>query len=81
LEIVFALVLESEQTKQILHVSGEDYLGILFWVGDLDRDNKPDFFLGAWIKENITESSLFLSSEAEKNNLVKKVALMTTVGC
>lgn len=81
LEIVFALILESEQTKQILHIAQEDYLGVLFWVGDLDRDEKPDFFLSPWIKENITDSSLFLSSEAEKNNLVKKVALMSTVGC
>ncbi len=81
LEIVFALILESERTKQILHVSGEDYLGTLFWVGDLDSDNKPDFYLSPWIKENVTESSLFLSSESEKNNLVGKVALMVTVGC
>jgi len=65
-EKVFALILESEQTKFFLHVSAEDYLGDLFWVGDLDRDDKPDFFLSPWIKENITESSLFLPSEAEK---------------
>jgi hypothetical protein len=81
MEILFALILESEQVKQILHVSSEDYLGTLFWVGDLDHDNKPDFFLSPWIKENITDSSLFVSSEAEKNNLVEKVASMTTVGC
>jgi hypothetical protein len=56
-------------------------LGTLFWVGDLDSDNKPDFYLSPWIKENVTESSLFLSSESEKNNLVGKVALMVTVGC
>lgn len=81
LEILFALILESEQTRQILHVSSDDYLGTLYWVGDFDRDKKPDFFLSPWIKENVSESSLFLSSEAEKNNLVKKVALMGTVGC
>ncbi len=81
LEIAYALILELGMTKQILHVSADDYLGTLFWVGDLDRDNKPDFYLAPWIKENVSESSLFLSSEAEKNNLVKKVASMVTVGC
>lgn len=78
---MFVLILEFERAKQILHVSIEDYLGTLFRVGDLDRDSKPDFYLSPWIKENISESSLFLSSEAENNNLVKKVALMVTVGC
>ncbi len=81
LEIVYALILESETNKQILHVSSDDYLGILFWVGDLDHDNKPDFYLAPWIQENNSEVSLFLSSEADKKNLVKKVASMRTSGC
>lgn len=80
-EIVYALILESGATKQILHVSSEDYLGTLYWVGDLDDDDKPDFYLAPWIKENVSEVSLFLSSEADKKNLVKKVAMLGTVGC
>lgn len=80
-QMVYALILESENIKQILHVSFEDCLGTLFWVGDLDNDNKPDLFLSPWIKENISESSLFISSEADRNNLVKKVASLGTVGC
>lgn len=80
-EIVYALILETNETKQILHVSNEDYLGHLYWVGDLDEDGKPDFFISPWIKENISDVGLYLSSEAEKNNLVKKIATMVTVGC
>ena len=81
LETVYALILESGMTKQILHVSAEDYLGTLYWVGDLDGDEKPDFYLAPWIQENNSEQSLFLSSEADKNNLVKKVAALRTSGC
>jgi hypothetical protein len=80
-EIVYALILEATGTKQILNVSNEDYLGSLYWVGDLDQDNKLDFFITPYVKENISESSLFLSSEAEENNLVKKIASMVTFGC
>lgn len=80
--INFALILEKEKTKQILHVSREDdYLGTIYWVGDIDRDNKPDFFLSPWIQENVSESSLFLSSKADKKNLVKKVSSLRTTGC
>lgn len=81
LVIVYALILESGATKQILNVSAEDYLGTLFWVGDLDGDNKPDFYLSPWIQENNSEESLFLSSEANKNSLVKKVPSFRTSGC
>jgi hypothetical protein len=75
------LILEADETKQILNVSNEDDLGSLYWVGDLDQDNKLDFFITPYMKENISESSLFLSSEAEENNLVEKIATMVTSGC
>lgn len=79
--IVYALILEMNQTKQILNVSQEDYLGSLNWIGDLDNDGKPDFFISPWIKENVSDESLYISSEAEKNNLVKKIATIVVVGC
>lgn len=80
-EIVYALILEMNETKQILNVSNEDFLGSLHWVGDLDQDDKLDFYISPFVKENLSESSLFLTSEAEKNNLVKKIALIVTSGC
>lgn len=75
--IRFALILERKETKQILDVSRkDDYLATLNWVGDLDRDGKPDLFLSPKIGDNTSEPSLFLSSKADKKNLVKKVAVL-----
>lgn len=81
-EINSALILESGDIKQILHITNDSSsIGELFWVGDLDRDGKPDLYLSPWIKENNTVNSLFLSSEAEKGQIVKEVASLGTVGC
>jgi hypothetical protein len=83
-EQISALVLESEGKRQILHTStegGEDGLGLLFWVGDVDRDDKPDFYMSLSVHYNVGNHNLFLSSQAGKNELVKKVAVFWTTGC
>lgn len=92
-EPILALVLESDGKTQLLHTfwtRGEgDYgeknwlgsVGTLYWVGDLDRDNKPDFYLSLYAHEIIYEAFIFLSSEAENGKLVKKAALFSTSGC
>ncbi len=78
----FVLLFESSKKKQIIHISREeDYLGELFWVGDLDRDGKPDIFLSPWIQENTSLNILLLSSEAEGNKLIKVAAILATSGC
>ncbi len=81
---ILALVLENEETRQILHTQydGDKHnLGTLFWVGDLDRDGKPDFYLDLFEGENVNNNVLFLSSKAEKGKLIKKVAYFWTTGC
>jgi hypothetical protein len=83
-EKISALVLESAGKRQVLHTSiegGEDGLGLLFWVGDLDRDNKPDFYMSLSVHYNVGNHNLFLSSKAGKNELVKLVANFWTTGC
>ncbi len=56
-------------------------LGNLYWVGDLDRDGKPDFFTNLYLNENGDYLNLYLSSRAKKGKLVKKVAVFATSGC
>ena len=78
------LVLVSGDTEQILYQPTEDgfkaeFLSVL-WIGDLDRDGKPDLFLDI-SRENQSGYTLFLSSHAEKGKLVKEVAAFGTVGC
>ncbi len=82
---ILALVLESADKKQVLHslenLGEDDYLGTLYWVGDLDRDGQPDFYFDLYIHDNVLYKNLFLSSEAERGKLVKKVAVFSTTGC
>jgi hypothetical protein len=83
-ESILALVLENKMQRQILHTMNVDYnpsVGTLYWVGDLDRDAKPDFYLELFVHENVDYKVLYLSSEAEKGKLVKKVAYFWTTGC
>lgn len=84
-EDILALVLESGSISQTLHslqYFGEgDYLGSLYWAGDLDRDGKPDFYFSLYFNDNAEYRNLFLSSQASKRKLVKKIATFTTTGC
>lgn len=92
-EPILALILEGDGKRQLLHTfwtrgEGEHgeknwlgSVGTLYWVGDLDRDNKPDFYLSLFAHEIISERFILLSSKAKKGKLVKKTALFSTSGC
>jgi hypothetical protein len=92
-EKLLALALEFQGTRQILHTMQTSYegeigvkewlgqVGTLYWVGDLDGDRKPDFYIDLFWHDNVSDRVLFLSSEAKKSQLVKKAARFTTTGC
>jgi len=83
-EKILALVLESNGARQVLHTMNEEYtnyLGVLYWAGDLDRDQKPDFYMELYVNDNVTFRNLYLSSEARSGDLIKKVAYFLTTGC
>ncbi len=92
-ERVLALVLESDGTRQILHTMRPSYegelgpkewlgqLGTLYWIGDVDGDKRPDFYLDLFWHDNISDLVLFLSSKVRKGQLVRKAARFTTSGC
>ncbi len=83
-ENILALVLEGKGKRQFLHTVNtkfEEQVGTLFWVGDLDRDGMPDFYLTPKIHYNVVNRVLYLSSKAKGDNLVEKVAEFTTTGC
>ena len=50
------------------------------WVGDIDRDGKPDILLDACPYPG-SLLMLFLSSEAEEGEIVHKVAEIQIMGC
>lgn len=92
-EKLLALILEQNGIRQVLHTTWTSYegergteewlgqTGTLYWVGDLDGDRKPDFYLDLFVHDNVANKALFLSSKAEKGKLVKKVAHFVTTGC
>lgn len=84
-EDILALVLDSDGISQTIHslkyFSEDDYLGSLYWAGDLDRDGKPDFYFSLYFHDNVEYKNLFLSSQANKRKLVKKVATFSITGC
>ncbi len=53
----------------------------IYWAGDLDQDGKLDLYLNLSNHYNSSQNRLLLSSEANKNELLKEVARFTTVGC
>lgn len=75
-EPIMVLVLEDGNTSQIIgsaYNAEDNYVGYLNWAGDLDNDGKLDFFMEYYLGEKCAyASALFLSSEAEDGNLVKK---------
>lgn len=52
----------------------------ILWVGDIDRDNRPDIFLDARPYPG-SRLMLFLSSEAQEGEIVHKVAELQVWGC
>jgi hypothetical protein len=53
----------------------------LLWAGDIDRDGLPDFLINLSDHENVSDLTLWLSSKADEDKLIKLVARFMTVGC
>lgn len=55
---------------------------LLLWVGDLDQDGKPDFIFDTAEENRTSNIELHLSSQAEDDNHIKKVAdVFTATDC
>lgn len=85
-ESILVLLLETESVSQVLHyiyfAEEGDYVGNLYWVGDLDRDDQPDLFMDFYgYEKGGYTSGLFLSSEAAKGELVKKFEYFALYTC
>jgi hypothetical protein len=53
----------------------------LLWAGDADGDGKLDLYVEVSSHYNVSETRLFLSSQAKPGQFVKEVARFTTIGC
>lgn len=51
------------------------------WIGDLDHDQRPDFILDTASHYNTSQLSVYLSSRAKGQELVKFVGQHVTTGC
>lgn len=77
------LVISTGNLKQTIYEQGgcNDCGWDLCWVGDLDKDDKPDFFINLTNHYNVENHRLFLSSQAGKGEILREVAALSTVGC
>lgn len=84
-EPILVLLLETENISQVIHIvyfEEGNYVGNLYWVGDLDSDGKLDLFMDFYgYEKGYYNSGLFLSSEAEKGKLVKKLEYFALSAC
>ncbi len=83
---ILVLLLETSTSNQIVYyidyVGEGDYIGNLFWVGDIDRDGKLDLYMDFWnYEKGYYSSGLFLSSESEKGKLGKMIEYFMLGGC
>ena len=78
----YLLTLEQHDDYQLLMSQklDEENEPLVIWIGDLDDDNKLDFFIYTGPGTHGSEYALFLSSYAEHGKLVKKVATFSVVG-
>ncbi len=53
----------------------------LLWVGDLDRDGKPDLLMNLSDHYNVMNVTLFLSSLAKNRAMLEKAGELITTGC
>ncbi len=58
-----------------------DGIPLVSWIGDIDRDDKPDLLLDLRDHYNVSEETLFLSSYSTKKEIVHRVAFHHRVGC
>jgi hypothetical protein len=59
----------------------EDNTFEVLFIGDIDGDNIPDLLLNTSYHYNLYRPTLYLSSFANENELVKVVAIHESVGC
>jgi hypothetical protein len=80
----YKIILYSDQQRQTILNRAKMYLEgspALLWAGDLDRDGKLDLLMDLTDHYNASEPTLFLSSRAAPNELVKRVASHRKIGC
>lgn len=71
------------KTKQLLFAAPrfDDAFPQILFIGDIDRDGKPDILLNAVWHYNEFAPALYLSGYAGEHELIKLVAMNSSVGC
>lgn len=84
-EKIVALLLENNGQSQIINTSNFSDTPILgdnlLWAGDIDHDNKLDFYMEFFNEKGAYWTGLFLSSKAEKGKLVQLSGGFSSMGC
>jgi hypothetical protein len=66
----------------LLSITGfDDGFANIMFAGDIDGDLIPDFIIDTSYHYNLTRPTLYFSKPAEKGNLLKVMAMHSSVGC
>jgi hypothetical protein len=78
----YQIRLSCNQKSQLIlnRASLSEHIYIL-WAGDLDRDGRLDLLLDVHDHYNVSEPTLFLSSKAKKDEMVKRFISYRRAGC
>ena len=71
----------SRRSSLVSHASFDDAMTSILWAGDVDRDGYMDFLIDMSSHYNQRLPTLFLSSPAQDDQVVVRVAEHSSVGC
>ena len=71
----------SRRSSLVSHASFDDAMTSILWAGDVDRDGYMDFLIDMSSHYNQRLPTLFLSSPAQSDQVVVRVAEHSSVGC
>ena len=68
--------------QQLVYTNAfDDALTHIWFAGDIDGDEIPDFIIDTTNHYNVTATTLYLSKPAKKGDLLKVMGMLVTVGC
>jgi hypothetical protein len=80
----YALWVRHQQESQLIAAfprNSPEHPRQIIWIGDLDRDMRPDALFDSPISDVGANYQLFLSSAAPQSQFLARVAAFSTPGC
>ncbi|WP_345949104.1 hypothetical protein ABDD95_19850 [Mucilaginibacter sp. PAMB04274] len=82
-KLTLEAIINGERVKQkLVSISRfDDTMTNIYFAGDIDGDDIPDFIIDTTNHYNVSQPTLYLSKPATKGNLLKVMGMHVSVGC